>query len=269
MRLLCRSLAVSRSGYYAWAGREPSAHHVTDTRLTAQLRLMHADSRQTYGRPRLCHALRARGIAVSPKRVARLMRAAGLRARGRRRFRLTTDSTHRHPIAPNRLQRRFAVSRINRVWAADLTACATRDGWCYLAVVLDLASRRVVGWAVRRTANPDLVIAALTPALARLRQPTRLLHHSDRGIQYASQAYQRLLARHHIRCSMSRRRDCWDNAPVESFFSTLKTELLPERPWIDAHEAIAAIAEYIDFYNRRRLHSSLNYQSPIDFEAAV
>jgi transposase InsO family protein len=269
MRLLCRSLAVSRSGYYAWAGRGPSARQLTDARLTAQLRLVHADSRQTYGRPRLCHALRARGITVSPKRVARLMRAAGLCARGRRRFRLTTDSGHQYPIAPNRLRRRFAVSRTNRVWAADLTACWTREGWCYLAVGLDLASRRVIGWAVRRAANPELVIAALTPALSRLRQPARLLHHSDRGIQYASQAYQRVLERYHIRCSMSRRRDCWDNAPVESFFSTLKTELLPERPWSDAEDAATAIADYIDFYNRRRLHSSLDYQSPVDFEAAV
>lgn len=269
MRLLCRGLGVSRSGYYAWAQRGPSARALADARLTAQLRLVHADSHHTYGRPRLCRALRARGIGVSAKRVARLMRVAGLHARGRRRFQLTTDSAHRHPIAPNRLRRRFAVRQVNRVWAADITACWTRDGWCYLAVVLDLASRRVVGWALRRTANPELVIAALTPALSRRRDTPTLLHHSDRGIQYASQAYQRLLARHRIRSSMSRRRNCWDNAPVESFFSTLKTELLPDRPWVDAHDAVTAIAEYIDFYNHRRLHSSLNYQSPFDFETAV
>jgi transposase InsO family protein len=197
------------------------------------------------------------------------MRSAGLQARGRRRFRLTTESGHRYPIAPNRLRRRFAVARLNHVWAADITACWTREGWCYLAVVLDLASRRVVGWAVRRIASPELVIAALTPALSRLRPRTTLLHHSDRGIQYASRAYQTLLARYRIRVSMSRRRDCWDNAPVESFFSTLKTELVPDVPWLDMHDAVTAIAEYLDFYNRRRLHSSLHYQSPIDFEAAV
>ena len=178
---LCRCLGVSRSGYYAWTTRRPSRHAETDARLTAQLRLVHADSRQTYGRPRLCRALRARGIAVSGRRVARLMRAAGLRARGRRRFVVTTDSRHRWPIAPDRVRRRFTPRRVNQVWAADLTACRTQYGWCYLAVILDLASRRVVGWAVRDTPTLDLVITALRHALPRLRPPIRLIHHSDRG----------------------------------------------------------------------------------------
>jgi transposase InsO family protein len=266
MRVLCRVLGVSRSGYYAWARRGPSARVVTDSRLTAQLRLMHADSRQTYGRPRLCEALRARGVGVSQKRVARLMREAGLRARGRRRFHTTTDSDHRHPVAPNRLRRRFAVPTLNTVWAADITACWTREGWCYLAVILDLASRRIVGWAVRRSPSPELAIAALECALPRLPYGGRLLHHSDRGIQYASRRYQTVLKRHGITASMSRRANCWDNAPVESFFSTFKAELLPELPWIDAHDASAAIGEYLDFYNRRRLHSALDYQPPADFE---
>jgi transposase InsO family protein len=237
--------------------------------LTAQLRLAHADSRQTYGRPRLCRALQARGIAVSAKRVARLMRTAGLHARGRRRFRATTDSAHQYPVAPNRLRRRFAVGRVNTVWAADITACWTREGWCYLAVVLDLASRRIVGWALRRSPSPELVTAALECALPRLQRGARLLHHSDRGLQYVSRRYQELLARYRITVSMSRARDCWDNAPVESFFSTFKAELLPERPWLDAHDASAAIGEYLDFYNRRRLHSSLDYQTPSDFEATT
>ena len=204
---------------------------------------------------------------MSPKRVARLMRAAGLRARGRRRFRVTTDSTHRYPLAPNHLRRHFAVTTVNSVWAADLTACWTREGWCYLAVVLDLASRRVVGWALRRSASLELVTAALECALPRLRRGATLLHHSDRGIQYASRRYRDLLARHRITASMSRAQNCWDNAPVESFFSTLKAEVLPERPWIDARQAIGAIGEYIDFYNYRRLHSALDYQTPSDFEA--
>jgi putative transposase len=269
MRILCRCLEVSRSGFYAWAGRELSTRVRADARLTAQLRLAHADSRQTYGRPRLCRALRARGIAVSPKRVARLMRAAGLVARGRRRFRLTTDSAHRLTIAPNRLRQRFAVRGVNTVWAADMTACWTREGWCYLAVILDLASRRVVGWAVRRAPTTELVTSALSIALPRLRGGTRLLHHSDRGSQYASHHYRAVLARHHIAASMSRSGNCWDNAPVESFFSSLKAELLPPYPWLDMHEAAGAIAEYIDFYNHRRLHSSLDYRSPIDFEAAL
>ena len=241
----------------------------TDARLTAQLRLAHADSGRRYGRPRLVHALRARGIAVSGKRVARLMRAAGLYARGRRRFRITTNSAHRYPVAPNRLGRRFAVGAVNTVWAADMTACATRHGWCYLAVVLDLASRRVVGWAVRRSPTYELALSALQYALAHRRPRTTLLHHSDRGIQYANRSYQALLARHHISASMSRIGDCWDNAPVESFFSTFKAEAVLDQPWTDAHEAVGAIGEYIDFYNRRRLHSSLGYQNPMDFEVAM
>lgn len=270
LRLLCQCLDVSRSGYYAWARRPPSSRVQSDARLTAQLRLVHADSGRTYGRPRLLRALRARGVAVSGKRVARLMRAAGLVARGRRRrFRVTTNSQHRFPIAPNRLRRRFGVRRVNRAWGADITACWTREGWCYLAVILDLASRRVIGWAVRPTPSTELVLAALRRALPRVTSGTRLLHHSDRGIQYASVPYRALLARHGIRVSMSRRGNCWDNAPVESFFSSFKTEATPEKPWVDVHEAMAAIADYIDFYNRRRLHSSLKYRSPIDFETSV
>jgi putative transposase len=259
-------LDVSRSGYYASLCRPPSKRAATDARLTAQLRLAHADSRQTYGRPRLCRALRARGIAVSGKRIARLMRAAGLHARGRRRFVISTQSNHGERIAPHRLRRRFHQRKLNRVWAADITACWTREGWCYLAVILDLASRRVVGWAVRRAPGPELVIAALRVALPRLRGRPRLLHHSDRGIQYASQAYRSALARHRITASMSRRGNCWDNAPVESFFSTLKAEALPLQPWRDAYDATAALGEYILYYNDRRLHSALDYRSPSDFE---
>jgi len=226
----------------------------------------HAESRQTYGRPRLVQALRARGLPISGKRVARLMRAAGLYARGRRRFRVTTDSRHRLTVAGNHLRQRFRVHRLNRVWAADLTACWTRDGWCYLAVMLDLASRRIIGWATGSHASTELVTAALEYAVPRLRPGAQVLHHSDRGSQYASHQYRALLARHHIRASMSRSGNCWDNAPVESFFSTLKTELMSNRVWTDTHEAHGAIGEYIDFYNRRRLHSSLNYRSPIDVE---
>jgi putative transposase len=267
--LLCRCLDVSRSGYYAWASRGLSTRTLTDARLTAQLRLAHADSLRTYGRPRLCQALRARGIAVSGKRVARLMRAAGLFARGRRRFRVTTDSDHSLTIAPHRLQRRFSVRKPNRVWTADITACPTRAGWCYLAVLLDLASRRIVGWAVRRSPSTELVLAALEAALPRLRPGARLVHHSDRGIQYASHAYRALLARHRITCSMSRKGNCWDNAPTESFFSTLKAEGTPTHPWDDAFDASAAIGAYITFYNHQRLHSALGYQSPIAFEMEV
>jgi putative transposase len=267
--LLCRCLRVSRSGFYAWASRGPSERVRQDARLTAQLRLAHADSRQTYGRPRLCRALHDRGIAVSGKRVARLMRAAGLRARGRRRFLVTTNSRHNFAIAPNRLRRRFQPRRLNRVWAADMTACRLQHGWCYLAVVLDLASRRVIGWAVHRSPAPDLVIAALTPALPRVPAGASLLHHSDRGIQYASDRFRSLLARHRITPSMSRTGDCWDNAPVESFFSSFKAEASPDHPWVDLQAATTAIGDYVNFYNHRRLHSTLNYQSPVAFEARL
>lgn len=271
IEMLCRCLGVSRSGYYAWVGRAPSARQRADVRLTAQLRLAHADSDRRYGRPRLVRALRARGIAVGGNRVRRLMRAAGLRARGRRRFIVTTDSAHHLPCVPNRLHRRFSVRALNRVWAADLTACWTQEGWCYLAVVLDLASRRVVGWAVHGAPTTDLAIAALSLALPRLRRrgPTKMLHHSDRGTQYASDRYRALLAAHRITPSMSRVGNCWDNAPVESFFSSLKTELLPERLWADVRTARSEIAEYIEFYNRRRLHSALDYRSPADFESRL
>ena len=173
-------------------------------------------------------------------------------------------------LAPNRLQRRFRVTRLNAVWAADITACPIRGGWCYLAVILDLASRRVVGWALQRTLDATVVTTALTRALLARRPTQPLLHHSDRGCQYASGAYRQQLAAAGIRVSMSRVGNCWDNAPVESFFSTLKTELLPGQPWVDYQEAHAAIRDYIDdFYNRRRLHSSLGYVSPVAFEATL
>jgi putative transposase len=194
------------------------------------------------------------------------MRAAGLHARGRRRFIVTTQSRHNFAIAPNRVRRRFRPRRLNRVWAADMTACRLQYGWCYLAVVLDLASRRIVGWAVQRTAAPDLVIAALTPALPRVPPGATLLHHSDRGIQYASDRFRAVLACHRITPSMSRTGDCWDNAPVESFFSSFKAEASPDHPWTDLHAATAAIGDYMTFYNHRRLHSTLNYQSPVAFE---
>ena len=267
--LLCRCVSVSRSGFYAWASRGPSQHARDDLRLTAQLRVAHADSRQTYGRPRLCRVLHDRGIAISGKRVARLMRAAGLRARGRRRFIMSTDSRHNYAVAPNRVRRHFRPRRVNRVWAADMTACRLQSGWCYLAVVLDLASRRVIGWAIGRTPAPDLAIAALSPALVRVPRHGRLLHHSDRGIPYASDRFRALLARHRITPSMSRTGDCWDNAPVESFFSSFKAEASPPAPWPDVHAATAAIRAYINFYNDRRLHSTLDYQSPAAYEATL
>jgi transposase InsO family protein len=265
---LCRALGVTRSGFYAWARRPPAPRTRDDARLLVRVRVAHAESRGTYGRPRLTRALRHAGIRISGKRVARLMRAAGLVARGRRRFRVTTQAAADRYCVPNRLARRFAPRDAGGMWAADITACWTRAGWCYLAVILDLATRRVVGWAVRPDLTTELVRAALHRALGR-HGGRPVLHHSDRGTQYASAAYHQLLAVHGITASMSRTGNCWDNAPVESFFSTLKTELWPDRPWVDPQQATAAIGDYIDrFYNTHRLHSSLGYRTPAAVEAA-
>lgn len=237
-----------------------------DTALLRRLHVLHAESRRTYGRPRLQRALRAEGIRIGERRVRRLMRQGALIARGRRRYRVTTDSHHAGPMARNQLARAFTVARPNRVWAADITAVWTAEGWLYLAVLLDLASRRVIGWAAQETLETDLPLAALRQALAHRHVGRGLLHHSDRGVQYASARYQALLRQHHIRISMSRKGNCWDNSVVESFFRTLKTELHP-MTWPTRADAHGAIADYIDgFYNVQRLHSTLGYRSPADFE---
>jgi transposase InsO family protein len=267
MRLLCRCLRVSRSGFYAWQRRPASPRRAEDVRLQHRLRLVHALHRRTYGRPRLHRALREIGIRIGEKRVRRLMREAGLTAKGRRAFRLTTDSAHAWPVAGNALARRFAVGAPHRYWAADITSLPTRRGWCYLAVVLDLGSRRVVGWAVRASLAVELVHAALHVALGT--RPHPQLHHSDRGSQYASDAYAARLTQHGITVSMSRVGNCWDNAPVESFFSSLKAELVSDTAWATQDEAEIAVADYLRFYNHQRLHSALGYRSPAAYEAAL
>jgi putative transposase len=267
IRTLCRCLRVTPSGYYAWRQRGPSLRTREDLELMRRLRLVHALHRQVYGRPRLHRALQAQGRRVSAKRVARLMRQAGLTAKGRRRFRVTTDSQHTWPVAANALARQFAVPAPHRIWAADITALWTRAGWCYLAVVLDLGSRRIVGWALRDSLAVELVTTALHVALAT--RPRPQLHHSDRGSQYASHDYRALLESHGITVSMSRVGNCWDNAPVESFFSSLKAELVSSARWSSMREAHAAVADYLRFYNHTRLHSSLGYQSPAQYEASL
>ena len=265
--LLCRCLRVTRSGFYAWLRRPPSLRSREDLLLTRQLRLIHAIHRRTYGRPRLHRAMREEGYRVSEKRVARLMRAAGLHAVGRRAFRLTTDSAHARPVAANVLRRQFAPAAPHQRWAADITALPTRGGWCYLAVVLDVGSRRVIGWAVRSSLETELVLAALHIALGS--RPAPQLHHSDRGAQYASTAYRRLLDERSITVSMSRVGNCWDNAIVESFFASLKAELLSQSHWAGPDDAEAAVADYLRFYNNRRLHSALGYRSPAQYEATL
>jgi len=228
VRRMCTLLDVSHAGYYEWRGRPPSVRTCKDVNLRVAIVEIHGESRRTYGRPRIHAELAAKGIRVGPKRVARLMRAAGIAGAVRRRFRKTTDSNDPYPIAPNTLDRNFDVEAIaekNRVWAGDMTYIRTREGWFYLAVVLDLVSRRVIGWSMDSSMGQRLVIDALTAAIRSRRSTRGTMFHSDRGSQYASQAFRAVLRSHGIEASMSRKAECWDNAPVESFFGTLKTEL--------------------------------------------
>jgi putative transposase len=271
--LMCRALRVSRTGFYAAQRRGGRQHEQADQRLRVEIRSIHRASKRRYGSPRVHQALTAQGIRCSRKRVERLMREDGLRAKPRRRFRGTTNSAHAHPIAPNRLERRFAIREIegvDRVWVGDITYVPTRESWLYLAVVLDLASRRVVGWAMKDTLETSLATDALTLALWRRQPEPNLLHHSDRGVQYASGDYQALLAEHGITCSMSRKGNCWDNAVAESFFATLEWELIEESDWHTHEQAKRAIFEYLEvWYNRKRRHSALGYKSPAEYEAEL
>lgn len=270
--LQCRVLNVSVSGYYAWRGRPQSRHEQQNRQLEVWIRAVFEQHRHRYGSPRIQRELRDQGIICSRKRVARLMGKAGLRARPKRRFKRTTDSNHRYPVAPNHLARCFSTEQVgglNQVWAGDITYLATTQGWLYLAVLLDLHSRRVVGWAMENTLQQNLTQQALERALALRHPPVGLLHHSDRGSQYAATDYRALLADQDILCSMSRRGDCWDNAPVESFFATLKTELVNEFNgcFQSRQQARQEVGHYIEsYYNQRRRHSALGYLSPVDFE---
>jgi len=267
VRVLCRTLEVSRAGFYAWQTRAPAPRTQADQRLGVEIQAIHAESRQRYGSPRVHAELRHRGQRPSRKRVARLMRQHGLCARRRRRFRITTDSQHKHPVAPNVLARRFAVAAPDTAWVTDITYLWTEEGWLYLAVILDLFSRAVVGWALSAQITRHLTLRALTMALGRRRPPQGLLHHSDRGSQYASADYRRALTTHGIVCSMSRRGNCWDNAVAESFFATLKVELAHDAHWRTRAHAQDEVFEYLEgFYNGQRRHSALGYLSPVTFE---
>jgi transposase InsO family protein len=267
---ICRVLAVTRSGYYAWLVRKPSARQVRQETLVTKIRRVHLEHRCVYGSPRVHRVLKGQGEYVCRNTVARLMRKAQIRPRTRRTFvPKTTDSKHGNPIAPNRLERDFGASAPNQKWAADITCIATAQGWLYLAGVLDCHSRKVVGWSMAESMPTDLISDALKMAILRRKPKAELLHHSDRGCQYTSCDYRRLLERNGITASMSGKGDCYDNAMMESFWATLKTELVHHQHYQNHEQARASIFEYIEvFYNRKRLHSALGYQSPETFEAA-
>jgi len=268
--VLCRVLWVERSGFYAWRSREESNHAVDDRRLAIEVRAAFEESKRRYGSPRVYRVLRRQGVKVGRHRVARLMRDQKLQARRRRKFVATTNSKHSMPTPPNIVRRHFEVEEPDRVWAGDVTYLPTGEGWLFLAVLLDLYSRRVVGWALSEHNDEALTLSALEMALDQRRPASGLVHHSDRGTTYASGEYQDVLARHGLVCSMSRKGDCWDNAVVESFFSTLDIECAREQPFSTRRHARREVSDYIlSFYNPTRLHSYLGYRSPMEFERAA
>ncbi len=268
---MCRVLEVSRAGYYAWRARPLCERVQTDQVLTTKIQAIQQDVKRRYGSPRVRMELAALGFPAGKHRVARLMREAGVLALTSKRFRVTTNSAHQEPVTPNLVARQFdvGVHAVDQTWAADITYIPTGEGWLYLAVVLDLASRRVVGWALHTRLTQELTLSALRMALLH-RRARGVVHHSDRGMQYASRAYQQLLASAGCKTSMSRVGDCWDNAVVESFFATVTKELLGDRPFTTRTKARREIFEFIEvWYNRKRRHSSLGYRSPVDYETQL
>ena len=264
---MCTVLAVSTSGYYVWLRRCESVRTAINRILLTRIKVIHGQSRQTYGSPRITAALRAEGLVCNEKRIVRLMRKHDIKAKTRRKFRVTTNSRHRYPVALNVLNRQFTVTAANHVWVSDITYLWTNEGWLYLAGCLDLYSRQIVGWALSKRIDSELVLTALRQALGRRQPPLGLLHHSDQGSQYAADDYRKLLSDYGMTASMSRKGDCYDNAVMESFFATLKRELVVFENFLTRKEAKAKIFEYIEvFYNRQRRHSTLGYLSPVEFE---
>jgi putative transposase len=267
--VMCDTLEVSTTGYYAWRDRPTSARRQRQEALIAQIRTIHTEVKARYGSPRVHAELVARGHGCCVNTVARLMREAGIAAKTATKFRHTTDSNHGLPVADNVLDRQFSPGAPNESWVADITYIPTREGWLYLAVVEDLYSRAVVGWAMDARMTSRLVVEALGMAVRRRLPGEELLAHSDRGSQYASAHYQQLLSEHAITCSMSRRANCWDNAPMESFFASLKKELVHHEDYQTREEAKASIFEYIEvFYNRQRRHSTLGFKTPTEYESS-
>jgi putative transposase len=265
---MCRVLKVSRSGYYEWRGRPKSRRASANEKLVEKIEKVHKESRDTYGVDRVHGQLIADGEICSRNRVARLMKDSGIRSKRRKKFVATTDSKHNHPVAENLLDRDFTVEAPDEVWVSDITYIPTEEGWLYLAAVKDLFQKKIVGWSMGERITKELTISALEMAISRRRPSEGLIHHSDRGSQYASGDYQKKLQEHGMRCSMSKKGDPWDNAPMESFFGTLKTELVHHRKYRSRAEARAEIFEYIEvFYNRIRLQSALGMKSPAAYEA--
>jgi len=264
---MCPVLAVSISGYRAWKrGGKADRCRLTDAQMLALIRAMHAELKGAYGSPRMVQELRTRGFSASKARVERLMRENGIRARHKRKFKVTTDSKHTLPIAPNLLDRHFTPAAPNQVWTSDITYLWTNEGWLYLAIVLDLFNREVIGWSLKPRMTADIVTDALTMAWFRRKPAPGVLHHSDRGSQYASHVFQDKLAEYGMSCSMSRKGNCWDNAPTESWFNSFKNERVHGWRFETREEMTATAFEYIEvFYNRKRLHSTLGYTSPVQF----
>lgn len=269
---LCRAFEVSPSGYYDWSGRRehPCQRRQLDQQLRDRISRIHAQSRDTYGSPRIQVKLREAGQRHGRNRIGRLMREQNLWGRQKKRYRvLTTDSRHDEPIAPNRLAQAPVAKRANQIWVADITYVLTAQGWVYVAAILDLYSRRVVGWAVGQQIDTSLVLMALSMALTHRQPPAGLIFHSDRGVQYASAGYRQALSAAGLVASMSRKANCYDNAAMEAFWSTLKLELVYRRQFENARQLREGLFDYIEvFYNRQRLHSSLGYQTPSGFECA-
>lgn len=267
----CDALDVSRSGYYAWTNRPPSQRAQRREELAVKIQQVHEENRKVYGSPRVCQVLKARGEQVCQNTVADIMKQRQIRAKGKKKFvPKTTDSRHQQPIAGNLLNRQFDAPLPNQKWTVDITYIPTDEGWLYLAGVMDLCSRKIVGWSMADHMRVELVSDALKMAVARRNPAEGLLHHSDRGVQYASEDYRHLLESEGMQISMSGKGDCWDNAAVESFWSTLKSELVNHEHYATHEQARTSIFEYIEvFYNRKRLHSSLGYLSPEMFEASL
>jgi transposase InsO family protein len=264
---MCLALRVSRSGYYDWLNRGQSQRDRSNQVLLEQIERVYRDSRGNYGSPRITAELRADGEGCNKKRVARLMRINGIAAKTKRRFKVTTNSKHNQPVAANLVNQQFVAGATNKLWSSDITYIWTKEGWLYLSVVLDVYSRRIVGWSMNRRLTKELVIEAVNQALSYRNPGRNMIFHSDQGSQYASNRFRKLLADNEIKASMSGKGNCYDNAITETFFHTLKTELVYFENYQTREEAKLSIFEYIEvFYNRKRRHSAIGYQNPVDFE---